>query len=172
MSALLTRMLAKDPDGRPGSAGDLADEIGALIETLIAEGHVTSERVEARTRTVVPHLATAEQRVVCVILVSRPRELLDREPGPGTWDVPGAGRRGLTTAFDESTFSLIREAVAPFGGKEGKEAQTNFDYKTGATQVLFLQHVIRSLRDGGRCAIGGRPNLSVLALGRHALDGR
>jgi len=41
----------------------------------------------------------------------------------------------------------------PFGGKEGKEAQTNFDYKTGATQVLFLQHVIRSLREGGRCGI-------------------
>jgi type I restriction enzyme M protein len=41
----------------------------------------------------------------------------------------------------------------PFGGKEGKEAQTNFDYKTGATQVLFLQHVICSLRDGGRCGI-------------------
>ena len=30
----------------------------------------------------------------------------------------------------------------PFGGKEGKEAQTGFAYKTGATQVLFLQHVI------------------------------
>ncbi len=41
----------------------------------------------------------------------------------------------------------------PFGGKEGKEAQTNFDYKTGATQVLFIQHVIRNLRDGGRCGI-------------------
>jgi type I restriction enzyme M protein len=41
----------------------------------------------------------------------------------------------------------------PFGGKEGKEAQTNFDYKTSATQVLFLQHVIRALRDGGRCGI-------------------
>jgi len=41
----------------------------------------------------------------------------------------------------------------PFGGKEGKEAQTNFDYKTGATQVLFLQHVIRSLREEGRCGI-------------------
>lgn len=41
----------------------------------------------------------------------------------------------------------------PFGGKEGKEAQTAFDYKTSATQVLFLQHVIRSLRDGGRCGI-------------------
>lgn len=41
----------------------------------------------------------------------------------------------------------------PFGGKEGKEAQTNFDYKTSATQVLFLQHVLRSLRNGGRCGI-------------------
>jgi len=50
------------------------------------------------------------------------------------------------------TFDLIL-TNPPFGGKEGKEAQTNFDYKTGATQVLFLQHVIRSLRDGGRCGI-------------------
>jgi len=41
----------------------------------------------------------------------------------------------------------------PFGGKEGKEAQTRFAYKTGATQVLFLQHVIDSLRPGGRCGI-------------------
>ena len=41
----------------------------------------------------------------------------------------------------------------PFGGKEGKEAQTNFDYRTGSTQVLFLQHIIRSLRDGGRCGM-------------------
>ncbi|MDR3262385.1 MAG: SAM-dependent methyltransferase, partial [Tannerella sp.] len=41
----------------------------------------------------------------------------------------------------------------PFGGKEGKEAQTNFAYKTGATQVLFLQHVIDSLKKGGRCGI-------------------
>ncbi|MBF6604843.1 MAG: N-6 DNA methylase [Chloroflexi bacterium] len=41
----------------------------------------------------------------------------------------------------------------PFGGKEGKEAQTNFAYKTGATQVLFLQHVIGALKPGGRCGM-------------------
>lgn len=41
----------------------------------------------------------------------------------------------------------------PFGGKEGKEAQTRFAYKTGATQVLFLQHVIDSLKNGGTCGI-------------------
>ena len=41
----------------------------------------------------------------------------------------------------------------PFGGKEGKEAQTKFAYKTGATQILFLQHVIDSLRPTGTCGI-------------------
>ena len=41
----------------------------------------------------------------------------------------------------------------PFGGKEGKDAQTRFDYKTGATQVLFLQHVIGKLKKDGRCGI-------------------
>lgn len=41
----------------------------------------------------------------------------------------------------------------PFGGKEGKDAQTRFAYKTGATQVLFLQHVIDSLKPSGRCGI-------------------
>ncbi len=41
----------------------------------------------------------------------------------------------------------------PFGGKEGKEAQTQFAYKTSATQVLFLQHVIDSLKPGGRCGM-------------------
>ena len=41
----------------------------------------------------------------------------------------------------------------PFGGKEGKEAQTRFAYKTRATQVLFLQHVIDTLKPGGRCGI-------------------
>lgn len=41
----------------------------------------------------------------------------------------------------------------PFGGKENKDAQASFEYKTGATQVLFLQHVMRSLKRGGRCGI-------------------
>ncbi|MEN9228955.1 MAG: N-6 DNA methylase [Gloeomargarita sp. HHBFW_bins_205] len=41
----------------------------------------------------------------------------------------------------------------PFGGKEGKDAQSRFAYKTSATQVLFLQHVIDSLKPNGRCGI-------------------
>jgi type I restriction enzyme M protein len=41
----------------------------------------------------------------------------------------------------------------PFGGKEGPAAQTRFDYKTNATQVLFLQDVLREMKSGSRCGI-------------------
>ena len=41
----------------------------------------------------------------------------------------------------------------PFGGKEGAAAQVNFEYKTGATQMLFLQLAMKQLKEGGRCGI-------------------
>lgn len=41
----------------------------------------------------------------------------------------------------------------PFGGKEGRDAQSDFAFQTKATQILFLQHAIDALKDGGRCGI-------------------
>jgi type I restriction enzyme M protein len=41
----------------------------------------------------------------------------------------------------------------PFGGKEGKDVQSQFRYQTSATQILFLQHIIEHLKPGGRCGI-------------------
>lgn len=41
----------------------------------------------------------------------------------------------------------------PFGGKEGSDAQTNFSYKTGATQVLFVQDILAELAPRGTCGI-------------------
>jgi type I restriction enzyme M protein len=43
----------------------------------------------------------------------------------------------------------------PFGGEEEKTVQTNFpqDKQTAETAWLFLQLVIRQLKDGGRCGI-------------------
>lgn len=40
-------------------------------------------------------------------------------------------------------------ANPPFGGKERKEVQQNFDIKTGETAFLFMQHFIKSLKSGG-----------------------
>jgi type I restriction enzyme M protein len=44
-------------------------------------------------------------------------------------------------------------ANPPFGGKERREIQQNFDIKTGETAFLFLQHFIKSLKTGGRAAV-------------------
>ncbi|MEI6071406.1 MAG: N-6 DNA methylase [Verrucomicrobiae bacterium] len=41
----------------------------------------------------------------------------------------------------------------PFGGKEGKDAQKNYAYATGSTQVLFAQDILGELASDGRCAI-------------------
>ena len=41
----------------------------------------------------------------------------------------------------------------PFGSKEGKSAQAKFAYKSGKAQILFLQHIIDSLKDGGTCGM-------------------
>lgn len=41
----------------------------------------------------------------------------------------------------------------PFGGKEGKQVQQNFDVKSQATELLALQYVMRVLKRGGRCGI-------------------
>ncbi len=69
---------------------------------------------------------------------------------------------GNTLTGLELNGSLFQEAPAhfdviltnpPFGGKERKAVQNHFAYKTSATQILFLQHVIDSLKPGGRCGI-------------------
>jgi type I restriction enzyme M protein len=41
----------------------------------------------------------------------------------------------------------------PFGGKENPQVQQNFIIKTAATEVLFLQHILASLKASGRCAV-------------------
>ncbi len=41
----------------------------------------------------------------------------------------------------------------PFGSKEGKDAQAQFSYKCGKAQILFLQHIIDNLADGGTCGM-------------------
>jgi type I restriction enzyme M protein len=67
-------------------------------------------------------------------------------------------------------------ANPPFGGKERKEVQQNFDIKTGETASLFLQHFIKSLKTGGRAAVvikntflSNTDNASI-SLRRHLLE--
>ncbi|MFA0753180.1 MAG: hypothetical protein IMHGJWDQ_000951 [Candidatus Fervidibacter sp.] len=43
----------------------------------------------------------------------------------------------------------------PFGGEEGPHIQANFPVKSSATELLFLQHIMRKIkpRDGARCGM-------------------
>lgn len=41
----------------------------------------------------------------------------------------------------------------PYGGKMAQELQTNFRVKSGATECLFLQHIMANLAKGGRAAV-------------------
>lgn len=69
---------------------------------------------------------------------------------------------GNTLSLQELYSGLWQQAPAlfdviltnpPFGGQENADVQTRFAYRTSATQILFLQHVIDSLAHGGRCGI-------------------
>jgi type I restriction enzyme M protein len=44
-------------------------------------------------------------------------------------------------------------ANPPFGGKEKEQIQQNFPTKSNATELLFLQHMMNSLKLGGRCGV-------------------
>ena len=41
----------------------------------------------------------------------------------------------------------------PFSGKLARELQTNFTIRSGATEILFLQHIMANLAVGGRAAV-------------------
>jgi len=74
---------------------------------------------------------------------------------PNLWHGNSLTRRATYAAlFDQAPKSFdVVLANPPFGGKEGKDAQKNFAYETGATQVLFVQDILGELAARGTCAI-------------------
>jgi type I restriction enzyme M protein len=64
------------------------------------------------------------------------------------------GRATYDALFKDApqTFDVIL-TNPPFGGKEGKDAQKNYAFETGSTQVLFVQSILSELAPKGTCAI-------------------
>ena len=74
---------------------------------------------------------------------------------PNLWHGNTLTKRATYSAlFDKApkVFDVIL-TNPPFGGKEGKDAQQNYAYATGSTQVLFVQDILGELSPDGRCAI-------------------
>lgn len=53
---------------------------------------------------------------------------------------------------DKDRYDIIL-ANPPFGGKEKEQIQKNFQYPTNATEMLFLQHIYKMIKVGGRTGI-------------------
>jgi type I restriction enzyme M protein len=74
---------------------------------------------------------------------------------PNLWHGNTLTKRATYGALFEQapkTFDVIL-TNPPFGGKEGTDAQKNFSFETGSTQVLFLQGILSELAPKGTCAI-------------------
>ena len=154
----IIRTMVRAVDPQPGQAvydpgcgtgGFLAQSYLYMRDRLGQDG--TGEQIEAlKQRTF--YGREKENLIYPIALANLVLHGIDQ---PNIW-------HGNTLTGMETYGGLFQDAPAlfdvvltnpPFGGKEGKEAQTRFAYKTGATQVLFLQHVIDSLKPGGRCGI-------------------
>lgn len=53
----------------------------------------------------------------------------------------------------ESSKYQVILANPPYGGKLGQQTQTNFTVRSGATEVLFLQHIMKNLARKGRAGV-------------------
>jgi type I restriction enzyme M protein len=132
-----------------GTAGMLAESYGYMRAGLGEKA--TAEQMETlKSRTFFGR--EKENLIYPVALANLILHGIDQ---PNIW-------HGNTLTGNETYGGLFEDAPAlfdviltnpPFGGKEGKEARVNFAYKTGKTQVLFLQHIIDKLKPGGRCGM-------------------
>jgi len=134
-----------------GTGGFLAQAYEYMHATLDDGAAATTEQIEAlKTRTF--YGREKENLVYPIALANLILHGIDQ---PRIWHgnslTGGAVYDGLFQGAPPQFDVILTNP--PFGGKEGKEAQTRFAYKTGATQLLFLQSVIDGLKPGGRCGI-------------------
>lgn len=150
----MVRVIAPRPgetiyDPAAGTGGFLAQSYDYVRQQL--GQHATADQFAQLTR----HTFYGREKENLIYPIALANLMLHGIDQPNLW-------HGNTLTGGESYGGLYQGAPPvfdvvltnpPFGGKEGKEAQTNFAFKTSATQVLFLQHIIDSLRTGGRCGI-------------------
>lgn len=60
--------------------------------------------------------------------------------------------RDIRQIQESERFEVIL-ANPPFGGKENESIQSNFSIESNATELLFLQHILKSVRTGGKIGI-------------------
>ncbi len=110
LAALIARMLAKDPTGRPADGGALAAELSALGAFRTVVGAPTPVPASLRR----PHALTeAEQRVVCIVML---RLDADGPLAPGRGSLPEEVRRAAENAAGRVEQLADGSIAVAFGG--------------------------------------------------------
>jgi hypothetical protein len=153
LDALVARMLAKEPADRPADARTLARELAALGDLA---------GIQAATQsTAPPALTTSEQRLVCVVLATPPRD-----------DAAEFSMQATLTLQDLTrSHPVARLAVEPLGARFEGLADGSMIVTTPGRGTAMEQAI-----QAARCAIALRDALPTstvaLATGRGDVSGR
>jgi tetratricopeptide (TPR) repeat protein/predicted Ser/Thr protein kinase len=198
LEQVLSRMLAKERAGRPPDATSVTLDLGRIGDRLAdvagtpapPPGSVTM-RIERGA------LTTGEQRVVCVVLVTRPRVPSEKPAWPAVPLGAGTARQSLEgdtlvlrneSHFDPSDVDQLRAALQPYGARlerlldgsmvitlSGRGAPT--DQATAAAQCALvlraaLPNVAMSISTGRAVLFGRLPVGAVIDRGAELLRGQ
>jgi eukaryotic-like serine/threonine-protein kinase len=180
LEQLLARLLAKERGRRPPDATGLASELERVADRLNVESAgIAVPRPVPASRSTRETLTAGEQRVACVVLVTRPNpgasasdhdrllaEALARAAGTSaTMVLPHAG------GFDETDFDQLRGALEPYGARVERLLDGSMVVTLTGTGAPTDQAAAAA-----RCALvvrGARPNVAItISTGRAVMLGR
>ena len=130
-------------DGAVGSAGFLCEAYEYMYENM--------EKTTDNLRTLQEETFYGKEKKNLAYVIGVMNMILHGVEAPNIIHTNTLGE-SIRDIQEKDRYNVIL-ANPPFGGRERKEVQQNFDIKTGETAFLFLQHFIKSLKTGGRAAI-------------------
>ena len=130
-------------DGAAGSCGFLCESFGYIYQNM--------EKTTTNLKTLQEDTFYGKEKKNLAYVIGTMNMILHGIEAPNLVHTNTLGEN-IRDIQEKNRYKVIL-ANPPFGGKERKEVQQNFDIKTGETAFLFLQHFIKSLKAGGRAAI-------------------
>ncbi len=130
-------------DGAAGSCGFLCEAYGYMYERM--------DKTTDNLKTLQKDTFYGKEKKNLAYVIGIMNMILHGIEAPNIIHINTLGEN-IRDIQEKNRYHVIL-ANPPFGGKERKEVQQNFDIKTGETAFLFMQHFIKSLKTGGRAAI-------------------
>ncbi len=134
-------------DGAAGSCGFLCESYDYMLTRMKAESNETTSNI----KTLQQNTFYGKEKKNLAYVIGIMNMILHGIEAPNIIHTNTLGE-DIRNIQEKNRYNVIL-ANPPFGGKERKEVQQNFDIKTGETAFLFMQHFIKSLKTGGRAAI-------------------